>query len=482
MKFKTLIFASIAALTCFTACSDDDDDASATAPSLVSSTPAHADTGVSVDLTEIVLTYDQNVSCLGNFDFNGTTLALSKCTISGTTVTVDISDIELESGTKYTLTIPAGKILSENQAASADEHSIIFYTEEAEEEEIAVDLADTPVMAANFEAGLELYEFLVENYGSYTISATMANVAWNFDEAKLVYAATGKYPKIATMDYIHLFTMRDDWTNQWWVVDYTDIDDVKAWNDAGGYLSASWHWNVPLYEGIEVASDGSSYTYEPGSTTFSASNVYTEGTWEYEQALGDLEVLTTCLKALQDEGIALIWRPLHEAAGNYYAKSYSGTAWFWWGYEGPEVYVKLWQYVYNYLSDQGINNLIWVWTTQSVTDSTYGDDDDYYPGDDYVDIIGIDIYTNTAAYCAKQFKNLQKKYPNKLITLSECGSVGNISDQWAAGGCWSYFMPWYTYDVEDLSEHEHADTDWWTDAMNSEYVITLDGTPSFTEE
>lgn len=482
MKFKLTALLAIAALVCFTACSDDDDDASSVAPTLSSSQPEHGATGVSVDLSEIVLTYDRDVYCLGNFDFNGTTISLSRCDISGATVTIDISDIELDYGTKYTLTIPAGQIMSQNQSASTSEHSITFNTEEAEDEETVVDIDTELAMANDFSAAKSLYNYLLESYGSYVLSGAIANVNWNFDEVNLIYEATGKYPAMATMDYIHMTTLRDDSPWQYWTVDYTDISEVEQWWNDGGIVSACWHWLVPASE--DAVSDDSGYTSTYGETTFDAKNIFTEGTWEQIRADEDLEIVANCLLLLQDAGIPVIWRPLHEAAGNTYSKEYSGTAWFWWGADAA-TYVQLWQYMYDYFADKGLNNLIWVWTSESTSSSSYGDDDDYYPGDDYVDIIGLDLYTKTAAECAKDFKYLQKKYPNKLITLSEMGDVDNISDQWAAGGCWSYFMPWYDYDVDntsyDLSQHQHADTDWWIDAMNCQYVITRDELPSFTE-
>ena len=72
-----------------------------------------------------------------------------------------------------------------------------------------------------------------------------------------------------------------------------------------------------------------------------------------------------------------------------------------------------------------------------------------------------------------------------MITLSECGTVAQISDQWSSGSRWSFFMPWYDYkrtvntsDSEfEKTEHEHASASWWIDAMSQDYVITRDEMP-----
>ncbi len=53
----------------------------------------------------------------------------------------------------------------------------------------------------------------------------------------------------------------------------------------------------------------------------------------------------------------------------------------------------------------GLDNLLWVWTSQ-VTDP------DWYPGDDYVDMVGRDIYNEQAASTIKsQFTTLLNRYP-----------------------------------------------------------------------
>jgi len=314
----------------------------------------------------------------------------------------------------------------------------------------------------------------------------MANVNWNFAEAELVYKATGKHPAIATMDYIHLFTLTSHNPFNGWTVNYDNTSEVEDWWNNNGLIAASWHWVMPLKEGTEKEQN---YTCTPGdgskdsngnyTTTALPSNIMKEGTWEKKIADEDLSKLAELLKLLQSKGIPVIFRPFHEASGNTYSEwnLNNGTpkgnqSWFWWGREGATVYKELWIYTYNYLKDAGVNNLIWVWTSQNNGDT------DWYPGDAYVDIIGQDIYNQKADANASDFKKLQNTYKNKMVTLSECGNVGKISEQHAKGANWSYFMPWYQYDATTLDNHEHANTQWWKDAMSQSYVIAREDMPS----
>ena len=48
--------------------------------------------------------------------------------------------------------------------------------------------------------------------------------------------------------------------------------------------------------------------------------------------------------------------------------------------------------MFNYFKTEGLDNLIWVWTTE-------GNDADWYPGDQYVDIVGRDVYNKETADC-----------------------------------------------------------------------------------
>ena len=219
---------------------------------------------------------------------------------------------------------------------------------------------------------------------------------------------------------------------------------------------------------VEIQQDGAvTYGfYVPGGnggiseTPFNAANAVMEGTWENEWIESDMEKLYGYLQPLEDAGISVIWRPLHEASG----------AWFWWGAQGPETYKTLWKMMYDYLvKEKGLDNLIWVWTAEK-------DDDEWYPGDEYVDIVGRDIYDQAEAYeFAAEFATLAGRYPNKMIALSECGNVANISDMWEAGAKWAWFMVWYpgsaTGDNSGVTWEQFATTEWWSGAFSQDYVI-----------
>ena len=211
--------------------------------------------------------------------------------------------------------------------------------------------------------------------------------------------------------------------------------------------------------------DDIQYVIHPDQTTFMPSNCLVEGTWENKVWNDDLAKVAGYLKTMQEMGIAVIWRPFHEAKGNYDVYQAGTGAWFWWGKEGPEVCKHLWIAMYDYMKAQGVNNLIWVWT-----DIPTSFDPKWYPGDQYVDMVGADIYNQTdAAAIASTMQQLQYLYPNKMVTLSECGGVADAGAQFEAGATWSWFMPWY-----EGEGTAYAPMEWWQNVMNSPHVITRD--------
>lgn len=436
----------------------------------------------SVSLTEGEQVYAEQLSAVTLTYFRTVASVKAPCAmLNGTPLTGTISPDNamqvvlqlpvLEEKTQYTLSIDSGAIMVDYTQQSVAElrpceaFTLHFSTKESKQHTFG-GLSNPDAIPS----AVKVYDYLKEQFGQKILSSSIANVDWNFAEAELVHKATGKYPAIATMDFLQMYTMTSHSPYKGgWVVHYDDISAVQQWWNNNGLLSACWHWNMPadassIYE--------TTYTCTPGKTSVKPSDIMNPNSWVYPVAKEDLDKMVSLLLQLQNAGIPLIWRPFHEASGNTYGQWAGGGAWFWWGIEGAEKYKELWRYMYDYFKQAGVNNLIWVWTSQNNGDT------DWYPGDEYVDIVGQDIYNQGAASNAADYIRLQATYPNKIVTLSECGNVGKISEQWAAGARWSYFMPWYQYNATTLDKHEHANTDWWKDAMSCPYVISREQLPS----
>ena len=551
----------IAAFT-FASCDTDvDHDIPAVdAPVLVSTTPESGAAKVKTGEITIEVKYDKNIffatDNLSEIKFTGGELISADVLGASNILTVKVNVPGRE--TACSLSIPEGIVTGPNQMP-APAVSVQFST-------VALDKA---LVAASSAKAVKLYNYLLDNFETKTLSAMMANVAWNTEMSEKVYGWTGKYPAINCFDYVHLpaSVAGADWIN------YGDITPVKDWSDKGGIVAAMWHWNVPkkavgeasstqIWEGetvmpgdwsgnvqmtddaakavfadaqvgqvirvavkdvaagaqgsfknsgwseiasgtdyfdisgdytLEITEDvlkslqeggliigghdytavavylenngtaldpNKDYAFYKADTEFDATNATVEGTWENKVFTEDLKNAAAYLKLLRDADIPVLWRPFHEAAGG----------WFWWGKDAAS-FKSLWIAMFNYFKTEGLDNLIWVWTTE-------GNDADWYPGDQYVDIVGRDVYNKETADCVSEYTSIAENYGNKIVSLSECGTVGLISEQWASGARWSWFMPWYDGTNEDGSPVVHADEAWWKDAMSQEFVVSREELPS----
>ena len=328
-------------------------------------------------------------------------------------------------------------------------------------------ISETLVTADATDEAKALYGFILEQYGKKIISSIMADVNWNHREADKVYSATGKYPAMNCYDFIHIYVPENNW------IDYSDLTPVTEWAEAGGIVSLMWHFNVPVDKNTKPSSSGAGVTCTPGQTTFRAKNIFTDGSWENEWFYGQMDKVADVILGLQEKGIAAVWRPFHEAAGNatYKRQASWATSWFWWGFDGSDVYKKVWMAMFDYFQSKGIRNLIWVWTTQNYNGDSSGYDQDtaWYPGDKYVDIVARDLYGGTAAGNKREFEEIQKGYPRKMVALGECGNDSDsafpaIPAVWSAGAKWSWFMPWYGSNMPDET--------WWKTTMSNNNVVT----------
>lgn len=429
---------------------DGDDNPDVVKPTFVTaSIPNGAEDVVAGEQT-VVITFDQNITLP---DASGITLN-EKAVRNAVAAFKELRvGVDLQKATTYTLTISANTVKGPT-GLGADEVRISFQTKGEVDRVIKTELV---VEHATAEAQ-KVYDFLRENYGSKVVSGAMANVSWNINEAQWIHAHTGKYPALNGFDFVHLYASPANW------IDYSQTEVIEDWWAANGLVSMMWHWNVPKTTG------SAEYAFYTNETNFDVSMAVIEGTAENTVVKADIERIADYLLLLKAKNIPVIWRPLHEAAGK----------WFWWGAKDASAYKKLWVMMFDAFKAKGLNNLIWVWTSETA-------DGDWYPGDDYVDIIGCDLYNKTSANeVAAIHQILAESYPDKIIALTEFGNLTTLARQWDSGATWSWAMPWYDYDrtvdisgaAFNMTSHQHADIAYWREMMASDNVITRDEMPN----
>lgn len=309
-----------------------------------------------------------------------------------------------------------------------------------------------------------LYAYLRECYGKVTLAGQVCDKGMNGPECQAIHAVTGKYPAMIGFDMMEYTPSRVAQGARG-----VSVDNAIRFHEAGGIVTFCWHWGAPkayIKDGVDSNGNprwwGGFYTE---NTTFDIEAVMSGADAQGRQCLDkDIEGIARQLLRLQEAGVPVLWRPLHEASGG----------WFWWGAKGPEPYKQLWCYLYDQLTNvYGCHNLIWVWNGQHI---------DWYPGDAYVDIIGEDIYADKRSYASQHAKFTElTEYASspKIIALTENGVVYDIDLAIESGTRWAWFNTWSGDFVQRGGQYSEAYTEAHIlrKAYDSEYVITLDELP-----
>lgn len=241
----------------------------------------------------------------------------------------------------------------------------------------------------------------------------------------------------------------------------------KAW-EQGSLISMSAHMAHPV--------NRSPNRREGEGDPFPYADAYTSGTVAYKNLREYLSNIADYLQEMEDRDIIVLWRPYHEMNGG----------WFWWSHKNfrptPEQFAALWRYTHDYLTrERGLTNLLWVYSAATQRNEKQLAVDYYYPGDAWVDVVGIDYYSGNLEK-VNRFDQLTTlaKY-GKPVALTEIGLLQRreASAEGADARMLlelvehhvAYFVVWHSWgDVKvSLRDMQHTEA-----LMQSEKIITQD--------
>ncbi len=332
-----------------------------------------------------------------------------------------------------------------------------------------------------------LMGYLKSVYGEHTLSGQQEIYGGGNDgnmelEFEWIQEKTGKQPAIRGFDFMNynpLYGWEDGTTER--AIDWC--------NNKNGIVTAAWHINVPIDFDNNTLGDAVDWkecsykNYQASNSTFNTANVVVEGTKEYDYFQLAMEDLAEQLLILQENNVPVIFRPLHEAQGNE-GNYGDGTAWFWWGDRGAEVYKEVWKLLYTTLTEEyGLHNLIWEFNSYN-----YGNSPTWYPGDEYVDLVAYDKYNvdynrddglssgpNVSAISAIFHYLVELTEGEKMVAMSENDTVPTVENMTVEDAKWLYFCPWYG---DHLMSERYQDPATLSETYNSEFCITLDELPA----
>jgi mannan endo-1,4-beta-mannosidase len=198
--------------------------------------------------------------------------------------------------------------------------------------------------------------------------------------------------------------------------------EVAAQNARGGINTFSWHLRNPV-------NGGDSWNVEDSLIVH---KIATDPTIraKYDQQLHNVAAFFNSLKDGNGNKIAVIFRPWHEHTGN----------WFWWGKDHSTVegYKFLWQEMRSVFDADGVDNVLWAYSPDKIQNETQYME--RYPGDKYVDILGVDVYHFGGEEGVEAYKSnvttalnivskLAKEH-NKIPALTETGLESLTISDW----------------------------------------------------
>ncbi len=206
------------------------------------------------------------------------------------------------------------------------------------------------------------------------------------------------------------------------------IKGIRHVYKAGGINTISWHMDNPINGDNAWSKISNTTALLPGG----------EFNFSYVQKLDEFaRFIRKCRVGLFTR-IPIVFRPFHEHNGD----------WFWWSkaYNTEDEYIALWQYTIDYLrKEKGIHNLIVAFSPdRSRMDINWEGYHYGYPGDEYVDVIGLDNYwdlgykQNTAS-ADQQLEDFRRSITliseiankrNKVAALTETGNETIAIPDW----------------------------------------------------
>lgn len=198
---------------------------------------------------------------------------------------------------------------------------------------------------------------------------------------------------------------------------------IRQW-EAGRLVTLSWHACPPTRgEPCDWATDVQGRLTDNEWVALTTPGTVLNQRWRQQ-----VESVAVHLRRLQNAGVEVLWRPLHEI--NEQA--------FWWGNRpGPDGSALLYRQVHDQMLALGLDSLIWVWCV----DDWVHDDEiaAYWPGE-FVDVVGLDVYRRRFP-THETYEALRTLAGRRPMALTEVASVPT-PEELSSQPRWAYWVTW----------------------------------------
>lgn len=245
---------------------------------------------------------------------------------------------------------------------------------------------------------------------------------WGETNRSDVKSVTGSHPAVIGVDFSGLSGQPDSLITK---EENRLRQIIQDTYERGGIITVSWHFNNPLSDGGFYWKEGVSAAAVPLLVPGAAKHAV------YKAILTRIAAFLHTVKGKNGALVPLLFRPFHELDGS----------WFWWGKNHctPEQLKELWKFTVSYLRDSmQVHQLLYAYSP----DCTFRTEEEFlerYPGDAYVDLVGMDNYADfgrdgkydlAAAVHKLQVVQQYADKAGKLTALTETGLESIPKPDW----------------------------------------------------
>lgn len=337
-------------------------------------------------------------------------------------------------------------------------------------QKLAYEVSNSPVITEPSENTKTVRRYLADVYGNRVLTGQFCSSGTN-TEINAIYMATGRYSAVRCAD-IGIFS---DYYQGYDKNDENELSAAAAWWKNGGLVSYTWYWQSPQAEKSSCYRELTDFDIKKAVTDNDIVELNPVSIEAYMQTgrisreclaiINDIDAIAQKLRLLEAQDIPVLFRPMPEA----------GNGWYWWGAD-KESYLWLYKFMYRRMVDfHKLTNLIWIWD---------GESPDFYPGDEYVDIVGMDMYADSdISGNSRMIDATNYTIKSKCTALTECGKIPNPDYIVRDNAYWLWFALWkgdYIINSNGSIQYSHVTPTQLDYAYNNEVFITRDELPDFS--
>ena len=297
----------------------------------------------------------------------------------------------------------------------------------------ATEIAPEPVTEDAIPEVHAVLDFLKSISGEYTLTGQHNYPNTHTRNSDFLYEYTGKYPVVYSTDW----GFAEDGDTDSYLARPDIVQEAIRQHRNGALVTICWHAVPPTadepitFRPLAEADPTKLESVQGKLLDEQWRALFDPETELYAKWCQQVDAIAVHLKALEKAHVPVLWRPYHEMNGN----------WFWWGgltgeFSSERLYRQLFDRLVHH---HQLKNLIWVWNVDRLSGQESRAYELYYPGDEYLDIVSLDVYRND--FAQEYYDQLEDFAGEKVMLFGEVGNPPAL-EVYETQPKWTLYTTW----------------------------------------